>query len=58
MLFVLLGCAVLLALAGFVVGQRVPPLVGQSENHTLWPSFVLIGLVGGALGNLERFRRK
>ncbi|MEQ1817780.1 MAG: hypothetical protein ABL871_04150 [Terricaulis sp.] len=49
--------AVLLGLAGYVVGLRTPPLIGQSENHILFPGFALVGLLGGAFGNHERFRR-
>jgi hypothetical protein len=58
MIIVLTICAVALALTGYFVGLRTPPLVGQSENHFLFPGFALVGLMGGALGNQERFRRK
>jgi O-antigen/teichoic acid export membrane protein len=58
MILVLLGVAVVLALVGYAIGLQTPPLVGHSENQVLWPSFVLIGLLGGALGNQARFQRK
>jgi hypothetical protein len=58
MVLVLGVCAVVLALVGYLVGLGTPPLIGQSENHILFPGFALVGLVGGALGNQERFRRK
>jgi Na+/glutamate symporter len=58
MILVISVCACSLAIGGYFVGLGVPPLIGQSENHLLFPAFVLIGILGGALGNQERFRRK
>lgn len=58
MILVLALCSAALAMIGCFVGLRTPPLVGQSENHLLFPAFVFIGLMGGALENQVRFKRK
>jgi amino acid transporter len=57
MILVLTGSALLLGLVGYLVGLRTPPLIGQSENHILFPGFELVGLFGGAFGH-GRFNRR
>lgn len=57
-IFALAVCTAALALIGYLVGLRTPPLVGRSENHLLFPAFAFIGLMAGALENQVRFKRK
>ena len=58
MIAILIGAVALLVSTGYLVGLRTSPIIGQSENHLMFPGFALVGLVAGALSSRKRFRRK
>lgn len=39
----------------FAIGLSTPPIIGESENHILFPSLVLVGLVAGLVGGTQKF---
>ena len=47
-----------IGLACYLIGLWVPPLIGQSENHILFPGLLFIGVVAGMFENGARFRRR
>ncbi len=40
-----------------LIGLLTPPLIGQSENHLLFPGLLVVGMFAGAFENSLRFRR-
>lgn len=49
MILLLIGLTGVLAVGGYLVGLTIPPLIGHSENHLLFPGFGLVGLLAGLL---------
>lgn len=47
-----------IGLARYLIGLRVPPLIGRSENHILFPGLLFIGVVAGMFESGARFRRR
>lgn len=52
-------CAITLAVGVlcYLIGLSTPPLIGQSENHVLFPALLLAGVFAGACESSSRFRR-
>jgi hypothetical protein len=54
-LLVLISAAFVLLI--FLIESRVPPLIGQSESRWLFPWFFGVGVIGGFLGSLQKFKQ-
>ncbi len=54
----LCALALTFGVCAYFIGRLVPPLIGDSENHVLFPGLALIGLLGGVFESSARFRRR
>ncbi|MEQ1812193.1 MAG: hypothetical protein ABL889_19855 [Terricaulis sp.] len=54
----ILSATLAIGLACYMIGLWVPPLIGHSENHILFPGLLFIGVVAGIFESGARFRRR